>query len=191
MKGHRVGYIRVSSISQNTERQLDGVDLDKVFTDKVSGKDTNRPALTEMLGWVREGDHVLVHSLDRLGRNLDDLRKIVKTLTTKGITIEFRKENLTFSGDDSPMSTLLLSVMGAFAEFERSLIKERQLEGIAIAKAAGAFKGRQRSMTDERISEIKTRVAAGEKKARIASDLGISRETLYKYLGERSSGQSC
>jgi DNA invertase Pin-like site-specific DNA recombinase len=144
-----------------------------------------------LLGWARKGDHIIVHSLDRLARNLDDLRKIVKTLTTKGITIEFRKESLTFSGDDSPMSTLLLSVMGAFAEFERSLIKERQLEGIAIAKAAGAFKGRQRTMTDERISEIKSRVAAGEKKARIASDLGISRETLYKYLGERSSGQGC
>jgi len=191
MKGHRLGYIRVSSISQNTVRQLDGMEFDRVFTDKVSGKDTNRPQLTEMLGWARTGDHIVVHSLDRLARNLDDLRKIVKDLTTRGITIEFRKENLTFSGDDSPMSTLLLSVMGAFAEFERSLIKERQLEGIAIAKAAGAFKGRQRSMTDERISEIKTRVAAGEKKARIASDMGISRETLYKYLGERSSGQSC
>jgi DNA invertase Pin-like site-specific DNA recombinase len=191
MKGHRLGYIRVSSVGQNIDRQLDGVELDERFIDTVSGKDTNRPELTRLLGWARKGDHIIVHSLDRLARNLDDLRKIVKTLTTKGITIEFRKESLTFSGDDSPMSTLLLSVMGAFAEFERSLIKERQLEGIAIAKAAGAFKGRQRTMTDERISEIKSRVAAGEKKARIASDLGISRETLYKYLGERSSGQGC
>ena len=182
MKGHRIGYIRVSSVSQNTDRQLDGVDLDKVFTDKVSGKDINRPALTEMLNFVREGDHVVVHSLDRLGRNLDDLRKIVKDLTSRKITIEFRKENLTFSGDDSPMATLLLSVMGAFAEFERSLIKERQMEGIAIAKQAGAFKGRQRTMTDERINEIKSRVETGEKKARIARDLGISRETLYQYL---------
>ena len=182
MKGHRIGYIRVSSVGQNTDRQLDGVDLDKIFTDKVSGKDTNRPALTEMLGWVREGDHVVVHALDRLARNLDDLRKIVRDLTARKVTIEFKKENLTFSGDDSPMSTLLLSVMGAFAEFERSLIKERQLEGIAIAKKAGAFKGRQRSMSDARIGEIKRRVDAGDKKAVIARDMGISRETVYQYL---------
>jgi len=182
MKGHRLGYIRVSSISQNVERQLDGVKLDERFVDKVSGKDTNRPELVRMLAWARKGDHVIVHSLDRLGRNLDDLRKIVKQLTSKGITIEFKKENLIFSGDESPMATLLLSVMGAFAEFERSLIKERQAEGIALAKQKGKFKGRQRSMTDERISEIKRRVGAGEKKAQIARDLGISRETLYQYL---------
>jgi DNA invertase Pin-like site-specific DNA recombinase len=182
MKGHRIGYIRVSSVGQNTDRQLDGMEFDKIFTDKVSGKDTNRPELTKMLDWVREGDHVVVHALDRLARNLDDLRKIVKDLTARKVTIEFKKENLTFSGDDSPMSTLLLSVMGAFAEFERSLIKERQLEGIAIAQKAGAFKGRKRTMTDDRISEIKRRVASGDKKAVIARDMGVSRETVYQYL---------
>ncbi|QXE89193.1 recombinase family protein [Geomonas subterranea] len=182
MNGQRLGYIRVSTISQNTDRQLDGVELDERFIDKVSGKDTNRPELVRLLGHARRGDHIVVHALDRLARNLDDLRKIVKTLTAKGVTIEFRKENLIFSGDDSPMSTLLLSVMGAFAEFERSLIKERQLEGIAIAKQKGKFRGRQRTMTDDRIAEIKRRVETGEKKAVIARDLGISRETLYQYL---------
>jgi DNA invertase Pin-like site-specific DNA recombinase len=182
MNGQKIGYVRVSSTGQNTERQLDGVTLDKVFTDKVSGKDANRPALTEMLNFIRTGDHVIVHSLDRLARNLDDLRKIVADLTGRGISIEFVKEKLTFSGDDSPMATLLLSVMGAFAEFERSLIKERQLEGIAIAKQAGKFKGRKRQITDERIAEIRQRVANGDKKAVIARDMGISRETLYQYL---------
>jgi len=182
MKGHRIGYVRVSSVGQNTDRQLDGIALDKVFTDKVSGKDLKRPELAAMLQFVREGDHIIVHSLDRLARNLDDLRRIVKDLTARKITIQFVKENLTFSGDDSPMATLLLSVMGAFAEFERSLIRERQLEGIALAKAGGKYRGRKRSVSDSQIATIKARVAAGEKKAQIARDLGISRETLYQYL---------
>ncbi|WP_243373603.1 recombinase family protein [Geotalea sp. SG265] len=184
MKGQRIGYVRVSSVDQNTDRQLDGVQVDKTFLEKVSGKDTNRPELAAMLQFVREGDTVIVHSLDRLARNLDDLRKIVKDLTGRGIAVQFIKENLTFTGEDSPMSNLLLSVMGAFAEFERALIKERQMEGIAIAKQAGAYKGRKRSMTAEKIAEIKTRVANNEKKAKIARDMGISRETLYQYLAE-------
>lgn len=182
MESQKIGYIRVSSIGQNTDRQLDGLTFDRVFTDKASGKDVQRPALAEMLKFVRKGDHVVVHSLDRLARNLDDLRRIVADLTGRGISVEFVKEKLTFSGDDSPMSTLLLSVMGAFAEFERSLIRERQLEGIATAKKAGVYKGRKREMTPERIAEIKSRVAAGEKKAVIARDMKISRETLYQYL---------
>jgi DNA invertase Pin-like site-specific DNA recombinase len=182
MSGQKIGYIRVSSVGQNTDRQLDGMIFDKTFVDKVSGKDVNRPELTEMLKFIRKGDHVVVHSLDRLARNLDDLRKIVSDLVGRGISIEFVKEKLTFSGDDSPMALLLLSVMGAFAEFERSLIRERQLEGIAIARAAGAYKGRKREMTEERIAEIKQRVASGDKKAVIARDMGISRETLYQYL---------
>jgi len=182
MKGQRIGYVRVSSADQNTIRQLDGVGLDKIFTDKISGKDTNRPELNAMLQFVREGDHVVVHSLARLARNLDDLRKIVKDLTSRKITIEFKKENLIFSGDDSPMSTLLLSIMGAFAEFERLLLKERQMEGILIAKAAGKFKGRKRTITPEKVDSIRERVKSGEKKSAIARDMGISRETLYQYL---------
>lgn len=185
MSGQCVGYIRVSSIDQNTERQevqLAGLKISKCFTEKVSAKDTNRPALKEMLQYVREGDIVIVQSMDRLARNLDDLRKLVKDLTGKGIHVQFIKENMTFSNDDTPISNLFLSVMGAFAEFERSLIRERQMEGIAIAKAKGAFKGRKRSMTDERIAVIKQRVNNGEKKSQVARDLGISRETLYQYL---------
>src|SRR5271170_4631459 len=106
MKGQRVGYIRVSSADQKTERQLDGMHLDRVFTDKASGKNTERPQLAALIAFVREGDTVVVHSMDRLARNLDDLRRIVQTLTGRGIQVEFIKERLTFSGDDAPMATL-------------------------------------------------------------------------------------
>lgn len=138
MQGHRIGYIRVSSFDQNPERQLEQIEVSKVFTDKASGKDTERPALEELLAFVREGDTVVVHSMDRLARNLDDLRRLVQQLTKRGIRIESVKECLTFTGEDSPMANLLLSVMGAFAEFERALIRERQGEGIALAKQRGA-----------------------------------------------------
>ena len=108
--GQRVGYKRVSTYDQNPERQLENIDVDKLFVDNASGKDTNRPQLNAMLEFIREGDLVIVHSMDRLGRNLDDLRKIVKDLADRGIKLQFIKENLTFSGEDSPMSNLLLSV---------------------------------------------------------------------------------
>ena len=153
MKGQHIGYVRVSSVEQNTDRQLEGVEFDRVFTDKASGKDTKRPALEELLRFVREGDVVIVHSIDRLARNLPDLRRIVEDLTGRSVQLRFVKENLTFSGDDSPMSTLLLSVMGAFAEFERALIRERQLEGIAIAKKKGAYKGRKKALSGEQVQE--------------------------------------
>ena len=182
MKGKRVGYIRVSSVDQNTVRQLEGIRLDRVFTDKASGKDTKRPQLEAMLEFVREGDAVVVHSMDRLARNLDDLRCVVMGLTKRGIKVEFVKESLTFTGEDSPMATLLLNVMGSFAQFERELIKERQREGIAIAKKNGVYKGRKPSLTPEQAAELRKRVAAGEKKAGIARDFNISRETLYQYL---------
>lgn len=182
MSARNIGYVRVSTADQNTERQLADVKVDKLFTDYASGKDTKRPALEKMLDYVREGDIITVHSMDRLARNLDDLRKIVSCLTEKGIKLHFLKENLTFSGDDSPMSVLLLSVMGAFAEFERSLIKERQREGIAAAKAKGVYKGRKKTLSHAQADDLVKRVAAGEKKAVIARDLNISRETLYQYL---------
>ncbi len=182
MKGQIIGYVRVSSIDQNTERQLESHELDQVFTDKCSGKDTKRPQLEALLKFVRKGDTVVVHSMDRLARNLDDLRRIVKDLTARGIRVQFVKENLAFTGEDSPMSNLLLSVMGAFAEFERALLKERQKEGIAIAKAKGKYAGRKPTVTQDHVATIKARVAAGEKKAAIARDMGISRETLYQHL---------
>ena len=124
----------------------------------------------------------IVHSMDRLARNLDDLRRIVQLLTTKGVRIQFIKEGLTFTGDDSPMAHLMLSVMGAFAEFERALIKERQREGIELAKQRGVYRGRKRALLDEEVVLLKDRAASGEKKAQLARDFGISRQTLYQYL---------
>ncbi|QWV96101.1 recombinase family protein [Geomonas nitrogeniifigens] len=182
MAGQRIGYIRVSSITQNTERQLEGISTDINFEDKVSAKDTQRPQLQAMLTHARKGDTVIVHSMDRLARNLDDLRAIVKQLTGKGVVVQFVKESLTFTGDDSPMSNLLLNMLGAVAEFERSLIRDRQREGVQIAKANGVYKGRKQEMTAERIQEIKERIAKGEPKAKIAKDMNISRDTLYRYL---------
>ena len=187
MTGQRVGYIRVSSADQNPERQLEGVELDRVFTDKASAKDTHRPQLQELLKFVRSGDTIFVHSMDRLARNLDDLRRIVNQQTAQGVRIEFVKEGLSFSGEETPMAQFLLSVMGAFAQFERALLKERQLEGIALAKKRGVYRGRKRALDDDQITELKARVARGEKKAFIARDLGISRETLYQYLKEESA----
>lgn len=187
MVGQRIGYIRVSTVDQNTERQLDGIQLDKTFTDKASGKDTKRPQLELMMSFVRNGDTVFIHSMDRLGRNLDDLRRIVQTLTGKGVRIQFLKEHLTFTGDDSPMSRLMLSVMGAVHEFDRALIKERQLEGIALAKKRGAFRGRKKSLSQVEAAELHQRITAGLSKARAAREFGISRETLYKYLREAES----
>jgi len=184
LHGQRIGYVRVSSFDQNPERQLEQVRVDKLFTDKASGKDTQRPQLDALLGFVREGDTVVVHSMDRLARNLDDLRRLVQGLTQRGVRIEFVKEHLTFTGEDSPMANLMLSVMGAFAEFERALIRERQREGIALAKQRGAYRGRKRSLNSERVSELKRRVAAGEQKAKLAREFGISRETLYQYMRE-------
>lgn len=184
-----IGYIRVSTFDQNTDRQLDGIKIDKLFIDKASGKNTERPQLTELLNYIRDGDILVVHSLDRLARNLDDLRRIVQSLTANNVKVKFIKENLAFSGEDSPMSNLLLSVMGAFAEFERALIRERQLEGIALAKKRGAYKGRKRSLSPEQIEDMKHRIGNGECKSHVARDLGISRETLYKYLRGRCDGR--
>ena len=177
-----VGYIRVSTYDQNPERQLDGMHLDKTFTDKASGKDLKRPAFEELLDYVRDGDTVLVHSMDRLARNLDHLRQVVRELTVKGVKVQFVKEKLTFTGEDSPMATLLLSVMGAVAEFERSLIGERQREGVAIAKQKGLYKGRRKALNETQIRELQERVALGEKKAILAKDFNIRRETIYQYL---------
>ena len=182
MKGQRIGYVRVSSFDQNPERQLEQVQVDKVFIDKASGKDTQRPELDTLLSFVRDGDTVVVHSMDRLARNLDDLRRLVQKLTKRGVRIEFVKESLTFTGEDSPMANLMLSVMGAFAEFERALIRERQREGIALAKQRGAYRGRKKSLSEPQIVELKRRVTEGEQKAALARDYGISRETLYQYL---------
>lgn len=173
-KGQRIGYVRVSSYDQNPDRQLENETLDRVFTDKASGKDVNRPQLEEMIQFVREGDTVVVHSLDRLARNLDDLRNLVKNLNDRGVKIQFVKEGLTFTGEDSPMSNLLLSVMGAFAEFERALIKERQREGIELAKKRGVYKARKKALSEKDIKRLKRRIEKGETKHVWQKSLGLA-----------------
>jgi DNA invertase Pin-like site-specific DNA recombinase len=188
MDGQRIGYVRVSGFDQNPDRQLDAMSAAKIFTDKASGKDTLRPELDRLLAFVREGDTVVVHSMDRLARNLDDLRRIVQDLTKRSVRIEFIKESLTFTGEDSPMANLKMSVMGAFAEFERALLRERQREGITLARQRGVYRGRKRSLNPEQIVEVKRRIEAGEQKAQVARDMGISRETVYQYLRLSTSG---
>lgn len=189
MPGQRIGYIRVSTFDQNPGRQLEGKELDRFFTDYASGKDVNRPGLASLLAFVRDGDVVVVHSMDRLARNLDDLRRLIRDLTGRGVHIEFVKEGLAFGGDDSPMANLLLSVMGAFAEFERALLKERQREGIALAKKRGAYRGRKRSLVPSQVDDLRRRAAAGEVKAALAREFGVSRETVYQYLKAAQSNR--
>ena len=182
MIGQRIGYIRVSTLDQHVDRQLEGIEVDKAFIDKASGKDTKRPQLELLMSFVRTGDTVIVHSMDRLARNLDDLRRIVHTLTGRGVCIEFVKEHLSFTGEDSPMASLMLSVMGAFAEFERALINERQREGIALAKQRGAYKGRKKSLSQAAVAQLRERLTTGISKAQAAREFGISRQTLYQYV---------
>lgn len=180
--GQHVGYVRVSTVEQNTARQLDGVQLNKTFTDKVSGKTIERPQLQACLDYVREGDTLHVHSMDRLARNLDDLRKLVRQMTDKGVAVQFHQENLVFSGDESPMAELFLNILGSFAQFERNLLLERQRQGIAIAKAEGKYRGGKPKLKSDQVEALKARVATGVPKAAVAREFGISRETLYSYL---------
>jgi len=178
-KGQTVGYVRVSTADQNTDRQLDGLKLDKVFTDHASGKDTNRPQMQAMLAHVREGDELVVHSMDRLARSLVDLRRTVDDLTAKGVRVRFVKEGLTFGDTSDPCAVLMLSVMGAVAEFERSLLLERQREGIAVAKTKGVYKGRMPSLDEDQAEAVVTRLDEGESASALAREYGVSRATIY------------
>ena len=183
----RIGYVRVSSLDQNPDRQIEDLkaqQVEKIFMDKISGKNTERPELQNMLSFIREGDVLLVHSLDRLARNLGGLLTMVEELTNRGISIHFISEKLDFEAgkDASPMSKLLLSMVGAFAEFERSMIKRRQMEGIALAKERGAYTGRQRTVSDETLQKVKEMVEQGIPLAKAAEKNHISRSTVYRYL---------
>jgi DNA invertase Pin-like site-specific DNA recombinase len=181
----RIGYVRVSSADQNTDRQLDGENLTVTFVDKASGKNTDRPQLQALMaGNWPQGSTVVVHSMDRLARSLSDLLSLVEQLTSRGIAVQFLKEAKIFRGDNTDaMDKLMLSMLGAFAEYERTLIRERQREGIAKAKSRGVYKGSKPKITDPQlISQIVAEATAlGANKTKVAAKHGISRETLYKY----------
>jgi len=188
MTGKHVGYIRVSSISQNTDRQLDGVALDKVFTEKVSGKSAgSREVLSSCLSYLREHDTLHVHSIDRLARNMTDLLSIVDDLIRRDVAVKFHSENLTFSPQtNDPMASLMLHMLGAFAEFERKLIGQRRREGVEAARKRGKQIGRPKALSKDDLDNIRRRIAAGEFKRDLAKEYGISRTTLYAALNTSS-----
>ena len=176
----RLAYIRVSSIDQNLSRQLHGLDFDKIFEDKCSGKDSNRKGLKELIDYAREGDEIYVHDISRMARNTADLLNLIKSFNTNGITLKFMKENLVFSGEANPMNELMLTLLGAIYQFERSMILERQREGIELAKQKGKFKGKQPNK--ELHTQIQELFKSGMSKRAIAIELRCSRPTVYRAL---------
>ena len=182
MSGKKIGYVRVSTVEQHTDRQLAGITLDKVFEDKCSGKDTNRPQLTACLEYLRDGDTLYIHSIDRLARSLRDLLNIVQGLLARKVSIKFIKEGMEFNGDKpNPTQDLYLKILGAVAEWERQVIRERQREGILLARQRNAYDkcGRKPSLTPKQIEEIKARLALGEPLAHLAKEYSVSRQTIY------------
>ena len=184
MSGKSIGYIRVSTVTQNTERQLYGVELDRVYEDKCSGKNTDRPALKECLSYLRDGDILHCHSIDRLCRNLSDLLNLVQGLLARGVSVFFHKENMRFeAGQTDQFQELQLSIIGAVAAFERQMILERQREGIALARLKNRYKncGRKKALSDSQIDTIRERIANGERKTALAREYGVSLQTVYTH----------
>lgn len=178
-----VGYIRVSTVDQNTARQLDGLQLDKVFIEHKSGKNQDREQLKALLDYVREGDTIHVHSIDRLARNLADLKELLNTIIAKGISVQFHKEGMKFNGDKKDsMSNLLFNILGSFAEFERDIMLERQREGIAKAKEDGKYKGRTKSVDDDAIRSAMKKEGASFRK--VAKELNVSLSTVQRAMKE-------
>ncbi|MCO8080804.1 recombinase family protein [Acinetobacter lwoffii] len=176
-----IGYIRVSTVEQNTVRQLDGIELDKVFVEHASGSTKNREQLTAMLEYMRDGDIVHVHSIDRLARNLSDLKELVNAMIGKGVTVQFHKEAMKFNSDKSDsMSNLMFNILGSFAEFERELMLERQREGIAKAKEQGKYKGRTKSVDADAIRNAMKKEGASFRK--VAKELGVSLSTVQRAM---------
>jgi len=182
MTGKRIGYIRVSTIDQNPDRQLENISVDKKFIEYCTGKSKERPELKAMMDYAREDDLVIVHSIDRFARNLKDLRNLVDNLVGRNVKLQFIKENLIFTRDNSAMSNLLLHVIGAVAEFEHALIIERIHEGVAVAKKLGRYTGGKSKLTKEMVEKISIELQTRKTKTKIAQELGISRECLYRYI---------
>jgi DNA invertase Pin-like site-specific DNA recombinase len=180
----RIGYIRVSTDNQNIDRQLENIELDKKFVDIASGSSRDRPQYQIMMDFVREGDTLYVDSMDRLARNLDDLRQTVQKLVDKKVKVQFVKESMIFSGEENHFSLLLLSVLGAFAEFERSISLQRQREGIELAKKRGVYKGRQPTISEKTKEGIREKHESGYDISSIARSFGVSRASVYRFLGD-------
>ena len=190
-RGQRVAYVRVSAADQNEARQLEAVgECDRVYIEKQSARSrADRVKLEECIRYLRDGDELVVASMDRLARSLVDLKQIVGEVTAKGASVEFVHERATYAaGAQDPRADLMLSLLGAFAEFERAIIRERQAEGIAIAKAKGKYKGRKRVLTAEQVDKARARIEAGEGPSVIARNLGVSRSTLYRALQRVEAG---
>lgn len=175
-----LGYVRVSTIEQNTERQLKQIKLDKIFEDKCSGKDRARPALTRLIDYAREGDTIHVHDISRMARNTEDLLSLVKEFNGNGITLKFHKENLEFNGQSNPMQELMLTMLGGIYQFERAMLLERQMEGIELAKLNGKYKGKQ--INKELHAQILDLHLQGLNKNQISKSVGCSRPTVYRAL---------
>lgn len=182
----RVAYVRVSSAGQNLDRQLEAVGAaDKTYREYQSAATASeRPQLREALDYVREGDTLVVSSIDRLARSLRDMLEIMEELEQKGVTVEFISQGLTIRPDGGDLTTrLILHIITAVAQSEREMLRERQAEGIAIAKQIpGKYRGRARKLSSEQIKELRTRARDGVPKAQLARDYEISRTTLYAYL---------
>lgn len=184
-RGQRVSYIRVSTAEQNLARQREMIGtVDREFTDTISARSrADRAGLEACIDYLREHDQLVVASIDRLARSLADLQGMIDQITAKGASVHFVKEGLTFARDQNDSrSRLMLGILGSFAEFERSIIRERQAEGIALAKKAGKYTGRKKALTPDKVKEARERSEAGESKVAIAKELGISRATLYRAL---------
>lgn len=189
MKGQTVAYLRVSSEDQNLERQTAATEgADKIFEEKISGSNKDRPRLQELIDYVRDGDTVQVYSIDRLARSLTDLNSIIDHLVQKGVTVKFISERLTFSLNSAdPTDRLMLHVMGAFAEFERALIKKRQAEGISKAKARGVYNRNSEVIPPETWVTMQKELAAGKPLATVAREYGFKRATVYRYKNMKDS----
>ena len=189
MAGKKIAYIRVSSEGQNTSRQdqqIEELCVDKVFTEKVSGKNIqDRPQFQLLLEYAREDDVIYCADLSRWGRSLIDIKTTITDLTKRGVTVTFLKENLTFSGNDDPMSNLLLGILSSLSEWERAVIKSRQMEGVKIAQEKGIYKercGRKPTLSEEQMKEVRKRVESGEKRSDVALAFGVSRQTVYNLV---------
>ena len=187
-----IAYVRVSTVEQNEARQLEALskyNIDKWYTEKVSGKDTNRPKLQEMIDFAREGDTIYIHDFSRLARSTSDLLALVERMTAKGIHFVSNKENIDTS---TPTGKLMLTMIAAINEFERENLLERQREGIAIAKAEGKYRGRKPIEIDSDIfrSAYDRYMRREITKCQLAAELGVSRPTLDKMIAEYTQSQT-